>query len=165
MTPSTAEQNIFNNRIYSITSHVSQIQNRPIINSYEVNSDASELICYTITFDSSISNTVTWTKTTVPISGGGGGSYTEGDGIDITNNKISVNLRRTLGINSSMLDVDNLGGLYIDIDKLVIGLQMNDTFQKKLTSTNAGTGISIANDNLGNPVISLDLPQAEGGGF
>ena len=37
--------------------------------------------------------------------------------------------------------------------------------QKKLTSTNAGTGISIANDAQGNPVISLDLPQAEGGGF
>ena len=93
MTPSTAEQNIFNNRIYSITSHVSLIQNRPIINSYEVNSDASELICYTITFDSSISNTVTWAKTTVPISGGGGGSYTEGDGIDINNDEISVKLR------------------------------------------------------------------------
>ena len=37
--------------------------------------------------------------------------------------------------------------------------------QKKLTSTNAGTGISITNDAQGNPVISLDLPQAEGGGF
>jgi len=37
--------------------------------------------------------------------------------------------------------------------------------QKKLTSTNAGTGISITNDGQGNPVISLDLPQAEGGGF
>lgn len=37
--------------------------------------------------------------------------------------------------------------------------------QKKLTSTNAGTGIKIANDGQGNPVISLDLPQAEGGGF
>ena len=37
--------------------------------------------------------------------------------------------------------------------------------QKKLSSTNAGTGISITNDLQGNPVISLDLPQAEGGGF
>lgn len=40
-----------------------------------------------------------------------------------------------------------------------------NVIQKKLTSTNAGTGISIANDDQGNPVISLELPQAEGGGF
>jgi len=37
--------------------------------------------------------------------------------------------------------------------------------QKKLSSTNAGTGISITNDAQGNPVISLDLAQAEGGAF
>lgn len=51
----------------------------------------------------------------------------------------------------------NSGTNSISVDTSVI--------QKKLASVNAGTGISITNDGNGNPVISLDLPQAEGGGF
>lgn len=95
--------------------------------------------------------------------GGSGGSYTPGAGIDIdANDEISVKLKHISGINASMLDTDSNGELYIDVSKLVVGLLYDGTFQKTLT---AGTGISITNDAQGNPVISLDLPQAEGGGF
>ena len=51
---------------------------------------------------------VTYTRTVVPISGGGGGSYTEGDGIDITSNEISVKLRSS----SPGLAFDSNGNLY-----------------------------------------------------
>lgn len=95
--------------------------------------------------------------------GGGGGSYTPGAGIDIdANDEISVKLKHIAGINASMLDTDSNGELYIDVSKLVAGLLYDGTFQKTLTP---GTGISIADDAQGHPVISLDLPQAEGGGF
>ena len=50
-------------------------------------------------------------------------------------------------------------------DELTLDNEYIQENQKKLSSTNAGTGISITNDAQGNPVISLDLPQAEGGGF
>lgn len=50
-------------------------------------------------------------------------------------------------------------------NELTMTSRSTEVIQTKLTSTNAGTGISITNDAQGNPVISLDLPQAEGGGF
>lgn len=52
---------------------------------------------------------VTYTRTVVPISGGGGGgSYTDGNGIDITNHEISVKLRST----NPGLAFDSNGNLY-----------------------------------------------------
>jgi len=146
----------------------------------------------TFTFDflAGVQEQITYTYSRTSIGGGGGGSYTDGDGIDITNNEISVKLRST---NPGLAFTDNgelyatgSGGSYtegaginITNDEISLKTKSNggittdsngayvDTsvIQKKLSSTNAGTGISITDDAQGNPVISLDLPQAEGGGF
>lgn len=72
-----------------------------------------------------------------------------------TISKINGSVLKTLTVDTGY--GINAGTNSISVDTSVI--------QKKLTSANAGTGISIANDGQGNPVISLDLPQAEGGGF
>ena len=193
---------------------------------------------------------ITYSYETVAIGGGGGGSYTNGDGIDITNDEISVKLRSTdpglaFDSNGNLYATGGSGGsdfsvfiyhsssqlycnhYYSDIynevqsrqypdfniivdyhpsspavkyyhgqitscnssairfrfdistettthiveyvlnsnDELSLDNDYIQENQKKLSSTNAGTGISITNDAQGNPVISLDLPQAEGGGF
>lgn len=93
--------------LHSSTTTANIGTNGPIVKCYYVAPNASNLICYEIHMEYGASKNVTCTRTLTPISGGGG-SYTEGDGIDITNDEISIKLRSS----NPGLAFDSNGNLY-----------------------------------------------------